>query len=331
MRAVIVLLAVVSFSALAQTPGLPGFPSASGSGASATSPYWLDGGAGYLDGGTGYETPQLPIWNPDGGRVTFALKVTTANGVVVNPAIQVIADSVVGGLQISPSIDFDGQGATKYTLGSIYAANQNSGGMYIGLNLNGGGPVAGAQGIGFSTGTAGTGATRIAIITATGTVQAFAAAGLDAFLGTTGAKFHLGAGCCDFLVGDGNSRVSANRDLEAIRDFYVNGKLMISSTAPTISSGFGTTPSITAGTSPEAFRLNVGTGGTASSGVIGLPAASVGWNCFCDDITTSSTTVETCHTTGSTSTSATIANHNNSGAAAPWVASDILAVSCHPY
>lgn len=37
---------------------------------------------------------------------------------------------------------------------------------------------------------------------------------------------------------------------------------------PTIASGFGTSPSITAGSTPFAGSVNVGTGGVASSGVI---------------------------------------------------------------
>lgn len=39
-------------------------------------------------------------------------------------------------------------------------------------------------------------------------------------------------------------------------------------TAPTISSGFGTSPSIVAGSSNSLMQINVGTGGTATSGVV---------------------------------------------------------------
>jgi hypothetical protein len=56
--------------------------------------------------------------------------------------------------------------------------------------------------------------------------------------------------------------------------------LLISSTAPTISSGFGTSPSIVSANSTASFRVNVGTGGVATSGVVGLPtAAGNGWSC----------------------------------------------------
>jgi len=107
--------------------------------------------------------------------------------------------------------------------------------------------------------------------------------------------------------------------------------LLVSNTAPTISSGFGTSPSISANNGTAAFRINVGTGGTATSGVIGLPAATAGWNCQLTDITTRSTTVTQTLQTASTTTTATVGNFNSSMAAAAWVASDILAVSCFAY
>lgn len=106
-----------------------------------------------------------------------------------------------------------------------------------------------------------------------------------------------------------------------------DGNIAFSGTAPTVSSGFGTTPSITAGTSTS-FRLNVGTGGSASSGVIGLPTAGTGWNCHCADLTTQSSTVFLCKQTASSTTTATIGNFDAAGAAAAWVASDVLAINC---
>lgn len=107
--------------------------------------------------------------------------------------------------------------------------------------------------------------------------------------------------------------------------------LLISNTAPTISSGFGTSPSISANNGTASFRVTVGTGGSASSGVIGLPTAATGWNCFATDITTNSSTVFVTKQTASTTTSATIGNFNTSAAAAAWAASDVLAVSCFAY
>jgi hypothetical protein len=119
--------------------------------------------------------------------------------------------------------------------------------------------------------------------------------------------------------------------MEATSQLVLNSKVLASATAPTISSGFGTSPSVTAHNGTVAFRVNVGTGGTANSGVIGLPAASTGWNCACTDITTKTATVFLCKQTASTTTTATVGNYDAAGAAAAWVASDVLAVSCAAY
>jgi hypothetical protein len=106
-------------------------------------------------------------------------------------------------------------------------------------------------------------------------------------------------------------------------------KLLIGAPAPTISSGFGTSPSVVSNNGPASFTINVGTGGTATNGVIGLPSATTGWNCSCEDITTTSATVNRCKQTGAgTTTTVPIGNFNTTPAAAAWVASDILTVSC---
>lgn len=107
--------------------------------------------------------------------------------------------------------------------------------------------------------------------------------------------------------------------------------LLYSTTAPTISSGFGTSPSVTFNNGTASFRINVGTGGTAISGVIGLPAATNGWNCFARDLSTTNSAVFMTYQTASTTTTATIGNFNSTGATAAWSASDILSVSCFAF
>ena len=89
-------------------------------------------------------------------------------------------------------------------------------------------------------------------------------------------------------------------------------------TAPTISSGFGTSPSIVSSNGTTSFRVNVGTGGVATSGVVGLPAATTGWNCQVTDFSNNTVTRET----ASTTTTVTVT------AAAAWAASDILIFNC---
>lgn len=105
--------------------------------------------------------------------------------------------------------------------------------------------------------------------------------------------------------------------------------LLLGSAAPTISSGFGTSPSVTNNNGTGSFRINVGTGGTATTGVIGLPTATTGWNCQATDITTQNATVDVTKQIGpGTTTTVTIGNFTSGGIAGAWTASDILAVSC---
>jgi hypothetical protein len=119
----------------------------------------------------------------------------------------------------------------------------------------------------------------------------------------------------------GNAGLTGS-NITAVNQFFMgSGVLLVSATAPTISSGFGTSPSIVASNGPSAFTLNVGTGGAATSGVVGLPAATTGWSCFANDRTNNTVTRQTATTT----TSATFT------AAAAWAASDILNISCFGY
>lgn len=98
--------------------------------------------------------------------------------------------------------------------------------------------------------------------------------------------------------------------------------LLTSSTAPTISSGFGTTPSIVKSNGTAVFTVNVGTGGTATSGVIGLPTAANGWACGVTDQTTNAkTTFQSANTVSSVTVTATAA----------WTASDILLFRCDAF
>lgn len=111
---------------------------------------------------------------------------------------------------------------------------------------------------------------------------------------------------------------------------YSETNLLISNTAPTISSGFGTGPSVTANNGTAAFRINVGTSNTGN-GVIALPTAATGWNCYATDITHTSAAVSQTKTTGSTTATATLQNYTDLSATGAWVDSDILAVSCFAF
>lgn len=108
-------------------------------------------------------------------------------------------------------------------------------------------------------------------------------------------------------------------------------RIIGSFTAPSISSGFGMDAAIVANNGSFAFTINVGTGGTANTGVIGLPAATTGWSVRCQDITTTPGVFDTKQTASSTTT-ASIGNFNTTlGTAAAWTASDVLSCSAMAY
>lgn len=111
--------------------------------------------------------------------------------------------------------------------------------------------------------------------------------------------------------------------------FSLGTALLVSATAPTISSGFGSSPSITAGNA-AAFTINVGTGASASSGVVGMPTASTAWNCYATDLSSVDTnnTIMSSHT----SSSITLKNYaRTTGLNTAWGSGDVIAVSCLAY
>jgi hypothetical protein len=107
-----------------------------------------------------------------------------------------------------------------------------------------------------------------------------------------------------------------------------NAQLLISAAAPTILSGFGAGASVQDANGTAAFTINVGVGGTAKNGVIGLPLSKSGWVCSAVDLVTQSSTVFVTKQTGTTKDSATFANFNTAGEHAPWISEDLLSVSC---
>ncbi|HEV7967467.1 MAG TPA: hypothetical protein VGP19_07850 [Candidatus Acidoferrales bacterium] len=109
-----------------------------------------------------------------------------------------------------------------------------------------------------------------------------------------------------------------------------SGPLLISKTAPRISSGFGSGASVTANNGPAAFLIHVGTANTGT-GVIGLPSGATGWSCDATDITATTANQLVTKQTGSTSTSATLQNFANTAAAHAWTDGDVLSVHCFAY
>lgn len=102
---------------------------------------------------------------------------------------------------------------------------------------------------------------------------------------------------------------------------------LYSSTLPTIASGFGTSPSI-AGNGTATFRVTIGSA-PGSTGVLTMPATFRGSNCFCEDLTTRSSTVAHCRQIGvGTTTSITLGEFDTTMTAANWVAADVVEVHC---
>lgn len=160
-----------------------------------------------------------------------------------------------------------------------------------------------------------------------------AAIGVNGFgLTTNGAYFDFGAGANDRASSDGSiisfdTTIASPRLLLGVASANITFNAVAwSNNAPTISSGFGTSPSVTANNGVAHFTINVGTGGVATSGVIGLPATTNSWLCFCEDITTPG--ANRTRMTASTNNTCTVTNvAMATGVAAAWTASDILACS----
>lgn len=111
----------------------------------------------------------------------------------------------------------------------------------------------------------------------------------------------------------------------------ISGKTTWSTTAPTISSGFGGTPSIASNNGTVGFTINVGSGGTATTGAVGLPTATTGWRLTCDDVTTQSSTIYLTKQIATSTTTATIGLYDAAGAPAAWGANNILVCNAMAY
>lgn len=110
----------------------------------------------------------------------------------------------------------------------------------------------------------------------------------------------------------------------------IGGSRLMSGTAPTISSGFGTAASVAIQNGTTAFLISVGTSNTGQ-GVIGLPTAAHGWVCWVVDKDTTSATVFVTKQINYSTTSCTVQNYSDAAATHAWVDNDILAVSAFAF
>ena len=104
-------------------------------------------------------------------------------------------------------------------------------------------------------------------------------------------------------------------------------QIAISPTQPTVASGFCTSPVLTQYNGTFAFKLNVGTGCAASSGVITMPAAARGWTCKFNNVLHNSANDPEMSTF--TPTSITITNYaRTTGVASNFTDNDQITAQC---
>jgi hypothetical protein len=111
------------------------------------------------------------------------------------------------------------------------------------------------------------------------------------------------------------------------------GAILFSSTTPTVTSA-GTSPSVPNSNGTFAFRVNVGTGGTATTIVMSMPAATTGWNCDAENITANAANRADRKVVqqSSTTTAVTVQYQVvSTGAATAFTASDIVRFVCVAY
>lgn len=107
--------------------------------------------------------------------------------------------------------------------------------------------------------------------------------------------------------------------------------ILYSTSAPIITSGFGGgTPTISAPNGTAAFRVTIGTA-VGSTGVLGMPTAATGWNCYANDITTHTAANSQVVQTAGSASSVTFTGYSDIAGAATWVAGDIIAISCFAF
>lgn len=144
----------------------------------------------------------------------------------------------------------------------------------------------------------------------------------NTILGAGTASTTLTTGSSNIIIGHGSQ--TCTTPAAGTNNFVnIGNGIRGYTTAVVIASGFGTSPSIVNGSTTFVFTINVGTGGVASSGVLTMPAAPVGWVVFATDIATNTTTAT--KMVAGTTTSVTLENQTvATGAAVAWPSGTVL-------
>jgi hypothetical protein len=188
--------------------------------------------------------------------------------------------------------------------------------------------IIGAQSAGGAVGSRCPGAS-VCVGSAVGNAAVTSAAGQHVLIGANVGQTNLAGGAGEILIGFNIDMPAGQGGSNSWRN--IGNTWIGKNTLPTVSSGFGTSPTV-AGASSAGFTVNVGTGGTASSGIVSVSSAPAptGWACSAVD-QTNAATANTVATPLSTTT-ITLTNYSRTtGIAAAWVASDVVVVSCNGY
>lgn len=238
------------------------------------------------------------------GLVINAGQIQTANGTAAAPSL-IFGASGPGWYRISAGVIGLGSAGTA----TPYMALGNSG-----LFISAGNPIAwSATGDAFGTDDTGISRLGAGMIAFGNGTQGNASANLSANSYTTqnGGAFTVGGRAAFISPADGVFTVTNNAN--------TIGSNLKTDALPTVASGFGTSPAITAGSTPFAGSINVGTGGTATTGVINFNGTAFSSAPFCiADTQTSNTASRVTTSTTQLTLTTTVA----------WTASDIVSWIC---
>lgn len=156
--------------------------------------------------------------------------------------------------------------------------------------------------------------------------------GQTAFIATAGSYTCFdaaGSACWRVVSGNGSGQLAYSGSLVSMAGLAFGatnavGNLAFSNTAPTVTSAC-TAPTILNGNSVS-FQMDVGSACATGTVVLGLPAATNGWECGGYNKTTTASAIRQ---TADTTTSATLVNFTVvGGASANFTSGDDLVISC---
>ena len=273
-------------------------------------PLAVAGGIGY--GGQAYNPQSVAITGGTIGGTSVAGVAAAGAASPYNPANVAITGGTIGGTSVA-GVAAAGA-ATPYnpasvtiTGGTISISNSSAGTGVDGANSSTG---IGVRGINSSTGTG--------------------VAGVNSSTGTGVYGGNSGSGIGVYGLNSGSGYGGAFDKLNVTNYLSLNGNMIMSATAPTIASGFGTGASVTFNNGTAAFYVDVGSGGTASTGTINMNViATHYWSCAVtydnDDVVTGKETIYS-------QISNQIVGFTNitrsTGVATPWTANDVFFVNC---